>query len=227
MVLLWDHLLTLDDEIIYIWRQKKGPLIWLFFLNRYLTPLGFIVNLLAYFGIMRTPARCAHFVRYEGAMTVIGINTSALMMLLRVYAMHSSKRGIVASVAVVFVLELGTNAWLLANGIPVPRAPQFKGSACTMIFDTNRVPAGVAAASAWLPLLYDTIVLGLTVQRAYSDIRHPTVGRITRILLKEGVWYYSVIFCITLVLTLMIVLAPRGIQNATAQYVQLVGADSV
>ncbi len=50
---------------------------------------------------------------------MIGINTSALMMLLRVYAMHSSKRGIVASVAVVFTIELGTNAWLLANGIRV------------------------------------------------------------------------------------------------------------
>lgn len=51
-------------------------------------------------------------------------------------------------------------------------------------------PAGIAAASAWLPLLYDTIILGITVQRAYADDKHPTVGRITRILLEEGVSYY-------------------------------------
>lgn len=31
----------------------------------------------------RGPSRCAHFVRYEGSMTVIGINVAGLMMLLR------------------------------------------------------------------------------------------------------------------------------------------------
>lgn len=48
----------------------------------------------------------------------------------------------------------------------------------------------VAAASAWLPLLYDTIVLVLTVRRTYAGIRSPTVSRTMPILLKEGVLYY-------------------------------------
>ena len=55
--------------------------------------------------------------RYEGAMTVIGINIASLMMLLRVYAMYEKRKVIVVLVALVFVLELGTNAWLLTHGI--------------------------------------------------------------------------------------------------------------
>ena len=53
-------------------------------------------------------------------MTVLGINTVALMMLLRVYAMYDKNRAVVAFLAVVFCLELGTNVWLLTYGIGEP-----------------------------------------------------------------------------------------------------------
>ncbi|KAI0686984.1 hypothetical protein C8Q76DRAFT_772249 [Earliella scabrosa] len=203
-VLLWDHAVTFGDEVRYIWRRRKGPLIWLFLLNRYLTPLSFIVNLFAYFSEIWTPEK---FVRYEGSMTVIGINTSALMMLLRIYAMYEKNIKVVVLVAATFTVELGMNAWLLTKGIV---------TACTMIFDITDVPSVVVASSAWLPLLYDTIVLALTVKRSFSTARHPSIGRTMRILLKEGIWYYSVIFCITLILTVMIVSAPDGLKNVTA-----------
>jgi hypothetical protein len=47
-ILVWDHLITSGDEIEFIWKGRKGILVYLFLLNRYLTPLGFIINLVAY-----------------------------------------------------------------------------------------------------------------------------------------------------------------------------------
>ncbi|KAG2123715.1 hypothetical protein BD769DRAFT_904464 [Suillus cothurnatus] len=47
-ILVWDHLVTSGDEIEVIWKGRKGILVYLFLLNRYLTPLGFIINLVAY-----------------------------------------------------------------------------------------------------------------------------------------------------------------------------------
>lgn len=47
-ILIWDHLVTSGDEIEFIWQGRKGIFVYLFLLNRYLTPLGFIVNLVAY-----------------------------------------------------------------------------------------------------------------------------------------------------------------------------------
>ncbi|EGO23730.1 hypothetical protein SERLADRAFT_469992, partial [Serpula lacrymans var. lacrymans S7.9] len=38
-ILVWDHLITFDDEVEFIWNQPKGRLIYLFFFNRYITPL--------------------------------------------------------------------------------------------------------------------------------------------------------------------------------------------
>ena len=75
-----------------------------------------------------------------------------------------------------------------------------------MIFDTEKVYVGppavpftpfnsvhsgkMAAASAWLPLLYDTLVLGLTLYRTLGPVRNKTAGKIARVLLRDGMLYY-------------------------------------
>ncbi|KAI1790138.1 hypothetical protein LXA43DRAFT_522046 [Ganoderma leucocontextum] len=215
-VLIYDHLLTLGDEIKYIWRKKKrGPLIWLFFLNRYMTPLAFLGNLIAYFSGTFDHEKCMHFVQYEGATTMIGINIASLMMLLRIYAMYSKRPYVVAFVAVIFCLEFGTNAWLVSHGIAVNHSPRIR--ACSMIFDSTKVPRVATSSTAWSVLIYDTVVLGLTLYCTFNTIRGATVANTMRVLLKEGLMYYSVIFSVTLVLTLMVAFAPPGIQNVCAQ----------
>lgn len=45
VVLLYDHLLTLDDEIQYVWKTKTTVPKVLFLLNRYFVPIVMIVNM--------------------------------------------------------------------------------------------------------------------------------------------------------------------------------------
>ncbi|KAG2010296.1 hypothetical protein CC2G_013133 [Coprinopsis cinerea AmutBmut pab1-1] len=54
-LLVWDHIDTFADEVEYVWKGTKGPIVYLFLVNRYLTPLGFIVNLYAYLSPVWTP----------------------------------------------------------------------------------------------------------------------------------------------------------------------------
>jgi len=46
-MLVYDHIITFEDEVKYIWKAKDKTkiILWLFFINRYLTPFGFIINL--------------------------------------------------------------------------------------------------------------------------------------------------------------------------------------
>ncbi|CAL1713532.1 unnamed protein product [Somion occarium] len=229
MILIWEHIITFGDEVEYIWKGRKSFIVWLFFLNRYLTPLGFIINLFAYlspswtqevrqdiiltFYTISCPILCERFVRYEGSMTVIGLNTTAIMMFLRVYALYPTRYVVLAIVGIVFCAELAVNAWLLSHGQAVIHDSRIH--ACTMIFDPSL--GDIASASAWLPLLYDTIVLAFILKRTLQPVRRRAAGKIMTVLLRDGLLYYSVIFSINLVLTLMIALAPPGIQNITAQ----------
>lgn len=44
--------------------------------------------------------------------------------------------------------------------------------------------------SAWIPLLYDTIVIVLTVYRCIGPVKQKTASHIVRTLLKDGLLYY-------------------------------------
>ncbi|KAH9950637.1 hypothetical protein B0H21DRAFT_888881 [Amylocystis lapponica] len=214
-LMIWDHIITFNDEVEYIWKGSKGPIVYLFFLNRYLTPIAFAIDIFAYQSSIWTREVCKHFVRYEGAMTLVGINVASLMMLLRIHAIYSDQRFVVACVAVVFLVELSVNAWLLTKGMPAPHGPGLRTEgmhACTMIYNLGPI----ATASAWLPAVYDTLVFGLTLHRTFRAARD-THAVLVRALLHEGVVYYSIIFTVNVALTIMIISAAQDLKFVCAQ----------
>lgn len=220
VILVWDHALTFSDEVEYIWKGRKGPIIYLFIFNRYFTPLGFIVNLYAYLSPSWTVERCARFIRYEGCTVAIAIEVVGLMMLLRINALYPTQKWITASLAFLLLVETIVNVWLISRGQPVLHNEASGIHACTMVFDP--AISSAASVSAWYPLLYDTIVLGLTINRTFPPIRQKQAGIIVKKLLEDGLLYFSVIFAITFVLTFMIIGAPPGTKNICAQMEQLI-----
>ncbi|KAF9453116.1 hypothetical protein P691DRAFT_771670 [Macrolepiota fuliginosa MF-IS2] len=234
-ILVWDHILTFGDEVEFVWNGKNGPFKYLFFVNRYLTPLGFTVNM---FGKAKNSSRYSrltadlkltyplsgrpnHFIRFEGSMTVIGINIVAVMMLYRVYALywkslqHNGPLVLLVLVTVLLV-ELSVNAWLLTKGVPV-RHTDWVHIGCEMIFrhDVSRI---LASSSAWLPLLYDTMAFVLIAWKTIPKrANFPGGINYHRQMLEDGLLYYCPIMIVTLVLSLMIAIAPEGSQNLLAQ----------
>ncbi|KAG2356421.1 hypothetical protein BDR07DRAFT_1613088 [Suillus spraguei] len=210
-ILIWDHLVTIGDEIDFIWQGRKGIHVYLFLLNRYLTPVGFIINLVAFNLPSWSYESCRHFVRYEGAMTAIGIEIVGIMMLLRVNAMYKHQRAAILLAVFLLLAWIGVTAWLLSHAEPVIHTRNVHS--CSMVFNSG----SIASASAWLPLLYDTYVFGLTLNRTLPAIRNKEAGRVIRALFADGLLYYSVICTVNLILAIMIIRAPVGIQNITAQ----------
>ncbi|KAI0088481.1 hypothetical protein BDY19DRAFT_906509 [Irpex rosettiformis] len=198
-ILIWDHIVTFPDE------------------NRYSTPFIFILNLFgahfttdketgsqltsgtAYLSPSWTPDILINL-NPRGATTIIGINITMLMMLIRVAALYDNGRLVVGSLVACLSLEI----------------------ACSMVFDSS---VGLwASLAAFLPLIYDTIILILTLNRTVGAVRRKTAGRIVMLLLRDGILYYSVIFAITLVYTIMIVSAPPGLQNVAAHLTVTMGS---
>ncbi|KAJ7896583.1 hypothetical protein B0H13DRAFT_2522823, partial [Mycena leptocephala] len=95
-----------------------------------------------------------------------------------------------------------------------------------MIFPPNI--SAIASSSAWLPLLYESVVLVLTLLKTVPLVRKNwgsfMGNRPWKRLVEDGLLYYTAIFSVTLVLTIMIVSAPPGLKNIAAQYVQLLPA---
>jgi len=224
-ILVWDHFITFGDEVKYIWfgGSKKTFIICLFFINRYVVPFGFIMNLHAYLWPGWTTELCHHFVRFEGALTNIGLGVSALMMMIRVVAIYGGSRIIMGFLLFFFFIEVGINAWLMTAGIAVPHPQGLHG--CSMIFSAAVGPW--AAASAWMPLLYDTIVLVLTLYKTLKVAKRVSGdvsggSSIASLLVRDGLLYYSMIFIANFVLIIMISTAPDGLKNIFAQFELLI-----
>ena len=93
----------------------------------------------------------------------------------------------------------------------------------------------LASSSAWLPLLYDTVVIVLIAHRTLLVLRLKNRYSIMKRLLEDGLIYYTcatsivdsnirihmsglrAIFTVNAVLTIMIIAAPPGLKNITAQ----------
>ncbi|KAJ4482551.1 hypothetical protein J3R30DRAFT_3403081 [Lentinula aciculospora] len=155
--------------------------------NRYLIPLGFTVNLYAYLKM--------DYERLSSNLT---------------------RKWVVAGVTALLLVEIGTYSWLMSTGQPVQHHPEI--TSCTMIFGEKNSVA--SSSSAWLPLLYDTVVLILTLGAIVPSVRHSRGSAtiyVMKRLLKDGLIYYSAIFAVTLVLSVMIAVANSGLKNITAQ----------
>lgn len=133
------------------------------------------------------------------------------MMLLRVVAIYKHQWAAIAPAVLLLLAWIVVTAWLLSHGEPVPHS-DFVHS-CTMVFNYD----SIASASAWLPLLYDTYIFGLTLNRTLPSIRNKEAGHILRTLFADGLLYYSVICTINLILAVMIVKARSGVKNIAAQ----------
>ncbi|KAG2065294.1 hypothetical protein BDR04DRAFT_1108761 [Suillus decipiens] len=212
-ILVWDHAITFADEVEIIWGRPKKLLTFLFLLNRYLTPIGFIVNLVAHSLPSWSFIKCQHFVRYEGAMTAVGIQVVGLMMFLRVRAMYCNNRYVTILVASLFFVWVAVGAWLLSHGVAVHNSPFMHP--CRMEFSAR--VGKLASAWAWVPLCYDTVIFALTLNRTLPSIKNKEAGHIVHTLFTDGVLFYSVMCAINLIFTIMIVRAPPGLKNITGQ----------
>jgi len=192
----------------------------LFFFNRYFTPLGFVINLHAY---LSPSWSLETFVKYEGFNVALAVEVVGLMMLLRIRAIYCNQTWITILLSAILAIETGVNIWLISHAGPVVHSPRSGVRACSMVFDHSKpYTAILASSSAWIPLLYDTIVFGLTLRKTIPLLRRAQASQIIRRLFEDGILYYSVIFSVTLVLTIMIITAPEGTKNIAAQLEQLI-----
>lgn len=148
---------------------------------------------------------CSHFVRYEGACTAIALAVSELLLLIRIIGLYWDKRIIPAAVFVIWIAQQAISVWLLSHGEAVRHEESFD-HACTMFFHLTAFPPSL---SAWIPLLFDTVVIGLVLYKCLPKIpeKRITMTRVYETLVKDGLMYYAVLFSVNFVLGVMIIVA--------------------
>ncbi|KAF8167046.1 hypothetical protein K438DRAFT_2024958 [Mycena galopus ATCC 62051] len=201
VVLLYDHLLTLDDEVKYIWTAPRTLAKGLFLLLRYMVPLFLIGETITRNGLVVITMSTLTYAGW------LSIAISNFLVLLRIWAtLPRAHRFIGWSFALFVVMQLislGTTTWVVSLMIRV------------LMFDPD---AGVCTFTSkphvfalWVPGLFFEVVVFVTC--CWNTLDRPRAlgpddARITRTLFRDGVTYFVILFILRIANTVIAVVAP-------------------
>ncbi|CAK5280757.1 unnamed protein product [Mycena citricolor] len=193
-ILLWDHALTFDQEIQYIWARKKRMSAYLFLVVRY----GVIVANLPHLIFIYAPISLTSYVA-SSLLIVIPIERmqmlsrryyASVIMIGRVYALSGRNRRLLLSIILIAISLVGLTAWSLRQGQ--------RGYPITVVPGCHLGVSQLGASRlsiCWICLFtFDTIIFGLTLY--FGSVSRREVGArmhmpLHRVLVFDGAVYYG------------------------------------
>ncbi|KAK7461927.1 hypothetical protein VKT23_008358 [Stygiomarasmius scandens] len=185
VMVVYDHILTFPEEVNYIWGQKLNGATLLFFINRYITPIEFIVVLVAFHQQNWPPEVCDRFVAFEGAATIALVTIAELVMILRVYALYGRPIPLLSFLLLALIGQVIISSIGIVSGFAAPFPPPLHG--CVLTGTRALFPA------LWVaPLILDSIIFLLTVWRTRRYLsQHVSTAYV---LMRDGTIYFFLIF---------------------------------
>ncbi|KAI0702336.1 hypothetical protein BC835DRAFT_1411160 [Cytidiella melzeri] len=210
VMLFYDMFITFGEEVEKIWMQPFTSATLLWFVNRYLTPLGFIVITVGFHDPKWGPAECERYVRFPEYLKIFSATAVGI---------YGRSRFILVSFIFLLLAEIGIKIWSFMVGIPLQLPPGLFG--CVLTGKTNRV------MYTWVAeLAFDTCVfVAMLYRTVYLYVSLPNCSRtssITHVLLRDGVVYFGVISVSNLVTVLIYVFAIPALKVINASFSTLI-----
>ncbi|KAH9962150.1 hypothetical protein BC827DRAFT_230058 [Russula dissimulans] len=225
-MLLYDHLLTLPQEIQTIWKKKKTFPLYVFILVRYYALLAMSIVAFAYFSTEMTRSRCSHWMLFLPlGITIPFTLFPGILMLIRVYALYNRNRIILYGLSSSLLLQTIAGLWeyTVRGGTPAPLPLDNYEYHFCIYLPPKKIGHFSIMYVSW-ELGYDTLVFSLTIARTvYVYWRHQGVTSTTsrkpsliNNLVLDGAFYFGCIFSMNLIWVVMILHAPTGLRAIAA-----------
>ncbi|KAJ7660111.1 hypothetical protein DFH06DRAFT_1401396, partial [Mycena polygramma] len=207
VVLLYDHLLTFPDEVEYIWSAPNTLAKVLFLIMRYTIPLFLTGEALTRSGLTTIEMTDT---TYGGWVTIV---ISNFLVLLRIGAtLPRGHRLIVWGLAFFTAMQLasfGVTSWVIFDNMWSAFFFDKTIGLCSFSFKPNVV-------GLWIPGLIFELVVFVTV--CWNELDRPRAlatdsdsHEITRVLFRDGVVYFVILFGLRVANTILALAAPLSI----------------
>jgi len=196
-LVIFDFFLTSSKEVQHIWMRKKSLVFVLFSVLRYATIFYQITFNLAFFLPIRTNKGCAAMIYVEQVAFILSSTALSGVFTLRTFAIYQRNWYILALLSVVASVKIFMSAVdFFVNAKVATVSTGFSSFAsCSSSFAPNQVKWNTAASG--LALLFDTLVMGLTVYKTVSSViatRRMGVQRsYSYYVFRDGLLYYLAI----------------------------------
>ncbi|KAF6744581.1 hypothetical protein DFP72DRAFT_928434 [Ephemerocybe angulata] len=218
VMLFYDILLTFGREVESIWMKPRYTWITLLWaLNRYLSPLGYIVIIVSFHQRWNDDV-CNQYILFPEALKVVTSFVIGVIFLMRLYALYSANRAIMALGAALLVAEITIKIWAFTDGVALELPDQVLG--CILIGKNH-----TRFAFTWIAeLAFDTAMFVLTLGRTiiYYRLQHRKKVTLLHLIIRDGVIYFAIIFAANVVTVFMVFFAPEDIKVINASFSTLI-----
>ncbi|EIN06717.1 hypothetical protein PUNSTDRAFT_145230 [Punctularia strigosozonata HHB-11173 SS5] len=204
--LVWDILITTDDEVRLMWPRSWSYTKYLYFFVRYFAACVQITILFVGTEISRpfdyTPHACFAWQVWQGvAALALGIAVDCIL-ILRLHALYNRSARVRAVLFALFVAELLGMAVSLGLGVG---KISFDDDCTVTSWPIEFVAYGV------FPLVFQGILFGFTVWQFVKTMRHGWGRtRVLDVLMRDGMWAFFLIFFVYLLQGIVFLLPSDG-----------------
>jgi len=207
--ILYEYLITIDQEIRLVWPSKWSLVKVLFFINRYLPFASSIIGLHMFITAPGT-SNCK-VILYESSLINTTVHAiSSLILLIRVYAIWSNRKTVLAILIAAYI-PTATVAYYITTHMTKEASaftiPYLFPTGCLVSFSDRRY---------WIAytmlLCFETLMIILILVKALFLSTH-IYSSILNMMVKDGVFYYACILSAVMGNLLVLLLASPRIND--------------
>lgn len=210
VIIIYDHLVTLDQEVELIWKSGWSFGKLLFLLNRYYTLFAVVFNNYVLFSNELTRELCVSWFRWQGVSGIIAFTLSELILQLRLYALYGLNKKVMALMGTVFAAAFVSSATIM--GLALSR---IEVTVLTLFDYSFCAPLNLAQITYfyafWIPIIIcESLLCALVLARALNGWKRKSTllaaGReLVAVLVRDSVVYFLVLFAVYLTNTVIFV----------------------
>ncbi|KAI0777543.1 hypothetical protein BD413DRAFT_490546 [Trametes elegans] len=213
VMLFYDIAITFGDEVEKIWKQRFTGATVLWFLNRYLSPLGYIVIIVSFHDPSWSKAACQRYVLYPEVLKIFTATAVGIIFILRLYSIYSKRSIILYGFGGLLVAMLAVKIWAFTDGVMLELPPGFVGCILTGRSAPDRSHSGDRIIFTWVAeLVFDSAVFFATLYRTITLYRRTLIGEalsLITVIMRDGIMYFAAIFVSNLVTVLIFIFATQ------------------
>ncbi|KAF5361485.1 hypothetical protein D9758_006208 [Tetrapyrgos nigripes] len=200
VVLVYDHCITFDDEVEFIWKAKwKLPKV-LFLLLRYIVPIALLVNIIYMSGI-------SGYVSDKHCVVWFGVSEFGVLVLLHLWNISDRNKFLVIATLVIYILAF------IANMVTAALAVSYLPGHTTYspIFKLCALDHKKGIPFVWAPgLVLDVLIIPTLI---YNALERPRDARteLTTQVFRDGLLFFAILLILRLTNLLLAIFAPVSI----------------
>ncbi|KAH8923160.1 hypothetical protein BT69DRAFT_1281652, partial [Atractiella rhizophila] len=206
-VTVWDWILALPKEYERIWKNPWSLIKVLYLFNRYWTILVLGLSLGSFLSNF-TQQTCDRFVIWIPALCMWVTVCSECILLVRTYAIWQKNKYVLWGLITLLTGEIA----VLLTSLHIFRPVPISGVGPCIATGGSKNGKDFTVAYWVSPIVFDTVVLILTLYRCIRYMKQGTRTPILKLFLRDGVLYFGCIFICNLINTIFYLLPNPALQ---------------